>query len=282
MKKGLIMEGGAMRGMFTTGILDVFMEHGIEFDGAIGVSASAAFGCDFKSKQSGRVIRYNLRYSRDKRYSGFRVFLKTGNYFSKDFCYHDIPTKYDIFDFDAYEAHPMEFYVVVTDVDSGKAVYHNYTGRQDHGFEWIRASSSMPLVSQLVEIDGHRYLDGAISDSIPVEFFESIGYDRNIVILTQPPEFRKTKNKLLPLIKRCYKKYPNMIQTLAKRHERYNQSLDHIRQQEEAGNLLVIRPSEKLPIGRVEKNPEVLRKVYEIGRQTAETRLDEIRKYLNQ
>ena len=131
MKKGLIMEGGAMRGMFTAGVIDVMMEHGIGFDGAVGVSAGAAFGCNYKSRQIGRVIRYNTRFSRDKRYGGFRVLLKEWNFYSKPFCYEEVPLKYDIFDYDAYESNPMEFYIVCTDVDTGKAVYHKYESRHD-------------------------------------------------------------------------------------------------------------------------------------------------------
>lgn len=181
MKKGLIMEGGAMRGMFTAGVIDVMMAHGIELEGAIGVSAGAAFGCNYKSRQIGRVIRYNTRFCQDKRYGNFGVLLKTGNFYSKEFCYEEVPMVHDVFDFDTYECNPMEFYVVATDVETGKAVYHKLKDRHDHGFEWIRASASMPLVSRIVEIDGGRYLDGALADSIPVQFFESIGYDRNIV-----------------------------------------------------------------------------------------------------
>ena len=280
MKKGLIMEGGAMRGMFTADVIDVMMEHGIEFDGAIGVSAGAAFGCNYKSKQIGRVIRYNTRFSKDKRYGGFRVLLKEGNFYSKQFCYEEVPLKYDIFDYDTYEGNPMEFYVVATDVDTGKAEYHLLADRYDHGFEWIRASASMPLVSQMVEIDGRRYLDGALADSIPVRHFESIGYDRNIVILTQPKGFRKKPDTLLPLMKRYYRKFPKLVEAIVSRHEQYNASLDHIALREASGELLVIRPLEKLPIGRTEKDPEKLRQVYEIGRQTALNKLEEIRQYL--
>lgn len=280
MKKGLIMEGGAMRGMFTAGIMDVMMEQGIEFDGAIGVSAGAAFGCNYKSKQIGRVIRYNTRYSQDKRYGGFRVLLKTGDFYSRDFCYGEIPSVLDVFDFDTYEQNPMEFYAVVTDVETGKAVYHKHESRHDHGFEWIRASASMPLVSGMVEIDGRKYLDGALADSIPVEFFESLGYERNIVILTQPLGFWKKPASLMPLLKLYYRKYPKLLEAISTRHEHYNREIDYIRRQEEAGKLLVIRPLEALPIERTERDPEILRQVYEIGRQVAEARMDEIRKYL--
>lgn len=280
MKKGLIMEGGAMRGMFTAGVIDVMMEAGIEFDGAIGVSAGAAFGCNYKSKQIGRVIRYNTRFSKDKRYGGFRVLLKEGNFYSKKFCYEDVPLKYDIFDYDTYERNPMEFYIVCTDVDTGKAEYHKYENRHDHGLEWIRASASMPLVSQMVEIDGRRYLDGALADSIPVQYFESIGYDRNIVILTQPAGFRKQPDSLLPVMKLYYRKFPKLLEAIITRHEQYNASLAHIACREAAGELLVIRPLERLPIGRTEKDSDKLRQVYEIGRRTAEARIEEIQRYL--
>lgn len=280
MKKGLILEGGAMRGMFTAGVIDVMMEHGIAFDGAIGVSAGAAFGCNYKSKQIGRVIRYNTRFCQDKRYGGLRVLLKEGNFYSKEFCYEEVPTKYDIFDFDTYESNPMEFYVVATDVDTGKAEYHILADRNDHGFEWIRASASMPLVSRMVEIDGRKFLDGALTDSIPVRYFESIGYDRNVVILTQPLGFRKKRDSLYPLMKQYYRKYPKLVEAIATRHEVYNASLDHIAQEEKHGNLLVIRPLEKLPIGRTENDPDKLRKVYEIGRSVAEHRIEEIKAFL--
>ena len=280
MKTGLIMEGGAMRGMFTAGVTDVMMEHGVDFDGAIGVSAGACFGCNYKSRQIGRVIRYNTRFSRDKRYGGFGVLLKTGDYYSKEFCYQEVPTKYDIFDFDTFEANPMEFYIVCTDVDTGEAVYHKQENRQDHGFEWIRASASMPLVSRMVEIDGRKYLDGALADSIPVQKFESMGYDRNVVILTQPLGFRKQPDTLLPAMKLYYRKYPRLVASMTRRHEQYNETLDYIAQQEAAGKLLAIRPPEKLPISRTEKDPEKLRQVYEIGRKTAEARISEIQAYL--
>lgn len=280
MKKGLIMEGGAMRGMFTAGVIDVMMEQQIEFDGAIGVSAGAAFGCNYKSKQTGRVIRYNTRFSRDKRYGGFRVLLKEGNFYSKAFCYEEVPLKYDLFDYDTYERNPMDFYVVATDVETGKAEYHILADRYDHGFEWIRASASMPLVSRMVEIDGRRYLDGALADSIPVQYFESIGYGRNIVILTQPKGFRKKPDPLLPLMKRYYRNFPHLVSSITTRHEQYNATLDYIARREAAGELLVIRPPEKLPIGRTEKDPDKLRLVYEIGRRTAEANMEEIQKYL--
>ncbi len=280
MKTGLILEGGAMRGMFTAGVIDVLMEKCITFDGAIGVSAGAAFGCNYKSKQIGRVIRYNTKFVRDKRYCGVGVLLKTGNYYSTDFCYGEVPLKHDVFDFDTYESNPMEFYVVCTDIDTGDAVYHKYEGRSDHGFDWIRASASMPLVAQIVEIEGLKLLDGGIVDSIPIKYFESIGYDKNIAVLTQPDGYEKKSNSLIPLMKRKYKKYPKLIEAMETRHIKYNETLEYISRKEAAGELLVIRPETALPIGRVEKNPDKLRAAYEIGRNTVSGRLAAIEQYL--
>ena len=280
MKTGLILEGGAMRGMFTAGVIDVLMENSIEFDGIIGVSAGAAFGVNYKSKQIGRVLRYNTRFVRDKRYCGLRVLLKTGNIYSTQFCYGEVPLKHDIFDFDTFEKNPMEFYAVATDVESGKAVYHKYEGRADHGFDWIRASASMPLVSQFVEIDGQKLLDGGISDAIPVKYFESIGYTKNIAVLTQCKGYQKKKNGTMPLVKIKYRKYPKLIETLANRHLVYNDTLAYIEEKEQNGELFVIRPEHDLPVSRVEKDPEKLKEAYEIGRKTASNHLDKLQKFL--
>lgn len=280
MKRGLILEGGAMRGMFTAGVIDVMMENGIEFDGIIGVSAGAAFGCNYKSGQIGRVLRYNTKFCSDKRYCGLRVLLKTGNIYSTEFCYGEVPLKHDTFDFEAFEKNPLEFYVVATDLESGEAVYHRYDSFADHGFDWIRASASMPLVSQIVEIDGQKLLDGGISDSIPVKYFESIGYDKNIVVLTQPENYRKSKNPLMPIVKVKYRKYPNFIKRMLNRYLEYNATLDYIKKEEEEGNILVIRPETDLPVGKIEKDPDKLKEAYELGRNVTLKRLEEIKEYL--
>ncbi len=282
MKKGLVLEGGAMRGMFTAGVMDVLMEHGVVFDGAIGVSAGAAFGVNYKSGQIGRAIRYNERFCHDKRYCGLWSLLKSGDIYNTDFCYRVVPTQYDPFDFDAYGKKPMEFYVVCTDIETGKPVYHPYGGWEDHGFDWIRASASMPLVSHMVEIDGQKMLDGGISDPIPLRYFESLGYKRNVLILTQPREYRKKKSSAMLFIKLMYRKYPHLVEAMAQRHEVYNNTLAYIEAQEAAGNVLVIRPEAPLPVGRVEKNPANLRAAYNIGRDTATERLAEIRRYLDE
>lgn len=280
MKKGLILEGGAMRGLFSAGVTDVLMENEIEFDGLIGVSAGACFGCNYKSRQIGRAIRYNIQYCADPRYCSFRSLIKTGDLYGADFCYHHLPQRLDLFDEAAFNANPMEFHVVCTDLETGKAVYRACNVANDDYMEWIRASASMPLVSRIVELDGMKLLDGGIADSIPLRYFESIGYDKNIVVLTQPIDYVKSPNKLLPLMKLKFKKYPAFIETIASRHESYNETTRYVRSREEQGTALVIRPDAPLPVSRVEHDPEKLRQAYELGRRAAERRMDEIKTFL--
>lgn len=282
MKKGLILEGGAMRGMFTAGVIDVLMEEGIEFDGAIGVSAGAAFGCNYKSRQIGRVLRYNVRFCKDKRYSGLYSLRKDGNIYSASFAYGLVPLKYDPFDFETYEANPMEFYVVCVDVETGEPVYHKYLGWDDHGFDWIRASASMPLVSEIVEINGQKLLDGGMADSVPIQYFESIGYDRNVIVLTQPYNYVKKKNKLVRVMRRKYRKYPKMVDTVARRHIVYNETLSYIKGKEACGEVLVIRPDAPLEIGKLCKDPKKIREVYELGREVATREMEKIKAFLKQ
>ena len=269
-----------MRGLFTAGVIDVMMENGIEVDGVIGVSAGAAFGCNYKSGQIGRVLRYTTKYARDPRYGGLRSLIKTGDIYGVEFCYHEIPEKLDIFDEEAYEASPVEFYVTCTDVVTGNPVYHKCETAQTDDIEWIRASASMPLVSHTVKAGGQELLDGGISDSIPLKYFQSIGYEKNIVVLTQPRGYVKKKNQLLPLMRLALKKYPNIIETMANRHVNYNDTLKYIEQEEKKGNTLVICPDEPLNIGRMENKPEKLTEVYEKGRALAMRQLEKMRAFL--
>lgn len=280
MKTGLVLEGGAMRGLFSAGVMDVLMEHQIAFDGAIGVSAGAAFGCNYKSRQPGRVIRYNTEYARDPRYCSLRSLFKTGDLFGADFCYHELPNKLDPFDTEAFQQNPMEFYVVCTDVLTGEAVYQKCGIADDECFEWLRASASMPLVSRTVEIGGRRMLDGGIADSIPLRYFEQIGYNKILVILTQPEGYRKKKNKALPLIRLSFRQYPKMVEALEKRHKKYNDTLAYVKKREREGAVLVLRPQDSLSIGRVEHNPERMRQVYDCGRKVALQSLEQIEAFL--
>lgn len=279
MKRGLVLEGGAMRGLFTAGITDVMMEAGIEPDGVIGVSAGAAFGCNIKSRQPGRAIRYNTRFANDPRYSGLRSLLKSGDYFNAEFGYHIVPKQYDIFDVETFEQNPMVFIVVCTDVLTGQAVYHRMDRVSFDELEWLRASASMPLASKVVEVGGRKLLDGGVADSIPLEYFEHIGYDRNVVILTQPAGFVKEPNKLMPLMRLGLRRYPKMVEALAMRHEMYNRELEYVRQAEREGRCLVICPEEKIPIGHISHDPEQMRRVYEIGRKMGERYIDRIKAF---
>ncbi len=269
-----------MRGLFTAGVMDVLMENGITFDGLIGVSAGAAFGCNYKSGQIGRVLRYNTKYCKDPRYCSFSSLIKTGHLFGKDFCYRQLPEELDIFDSKAFEENPMEFYVVCTDVMTGKPVYKRVDRVDKNCYEWFCASASMPLVSRITEIDGFMLLDGGISDSVPLKFFESIGYDRNIVVLTQPLGYEKKKNNLLPIIKLIMRKYPKMVDAMAHRHQMYNSTTEYIVQKEKLGEIIVIRPPEALPVGRIEKDPEKLCEAYDLGRAEAEKNIDKIKEFL--
>lgn len=279
MKKGLVLEGGAMRGLWTAGIIDVMMEHHIEPDGLIGVSAGAAFGCNMKSRQIGRAIRYNARFAKDPRYSGVRSLLKTGDYFNAKFGYHVVPYEYDIFDIKTFEQNPMQFTFVCTDVETGKAVYHDMRQVNYDELEWLRASASMPVVSKIVEVQGRKLLDGGVADSIPLEYFEKEGYERNIVILTQPAGFQKSPNKLMPVIRIALRKYPLMVKALEERHIMYNRQLDYVAKAEAEGRCLVIRPEGKIPIGHISHNPDKMHHVYELGRQTGEQYIQKIKTF---
>ena len=280
MKTGLVMEGGAMRGMFTCGVIDVLMEQGITFDGAGGISAGAVFGYNFKSRQIGRPIRYNKKYCRDKRYKSVHSLLTTGDLYDVDFCYRELPDELDVFDRKAFRENPMAFYVGATDVDTGKIVYHRCADGGEADMQWMCASASMPMVSRVVEIDGYRLLDGGVVDPTPYFYMKEQGYDRCVVVLTQPETYRKEKSGMLPLMRLALQRYPKLTEAMAKRHEVYNAHIAAIRAEEKAGKCLVLRPPEALPVHRTESSPEKLELAYQMGRKEAEKRLGEIRAFL--
>ena len=279
-KIGMVLEGGGMRGMFTCGILDVLMEHRIYLDGMVGVSAGIAFGCNYKSRQAGRALRYNVRFSRDKRYSGMRSLLKTGNYYNAYFAYKLVPTHYDVFDYNAFEDSPMECYAVCFDVNTGEGVYQRLTHVDRDFFEWIRASASMPVVAQPVEVGGRLLLDGGLADSIPLEFMMNKGYERNVVILTREEGFRKTSEHGLWLMKPLLRKYPKVIEALKHRPAHYNMQLQQVREQERKGNAFVFRPLKPLNVSRTTHDAAEMNRVYQLGRDLALQRLDELKKFL--
>ena len=279
MRRGLVLEGGAMRGLWSAGVTDVMMEHGVEPDGLIGVSAGAAFGCNYKSRQIGRAIRYNTRFAKDARYSGIRSLLRSGNYFNAEFGYHVVPYEYDIFDTQTFEQNPMKFTVVCTDVLTGQAVYHDIDHVDYEELEWLRASASMPLASKVVKVQGHQLLDGGVSDSIPLEYYERQGFNRNVVILTQPKGFVKEPNKLMPVMRIALRKYPKMLKAMDERHVMYNHELDYVAEAERQGRCLVIRPDGKIPIGHISHNPDEMRHVYEMGRTIGERYIEQIKEF---
>ena len=276
MKKGLVLEGGAMRGLFTAGVIDVMMEHGVRPDGIVGVSAGACFGCNYKSHQIGRAIRYNKRFAKDNKYCSLRSLITSGDIYNAEYTYHVVPVKYDPFDNETFEADPMEFHVVCTDVLTGKPVYKNCKTGGHHFFEWVRASASMPLVSNIVEIDGYKLLDGGMTDSIPLQYFENIGYDRNIVILTQPDGFVKKPTSAMPLIKLALRKYPAVVKAMENRPDMYNAELKYVAKQEKEGKALVIRPPFAIPIGHICHDPEQMQQAYDLGCDTAEKYISRI------
>ena len=279
MKRGLVLEGGALRGLFSAGVIDVMMENGIDYDGVIGVSAGSNFGCNYKSRQPGRVIRYNVRFANDPRYMGWRSLLTTGNLVGAEFAYHYMPLKLDVFDIATFESDPMEFYLVCTDCLTGEPVYYRMDKVDYDSLEWLRASASMPLVTRPVKVGGRVLLDGGISDSIPLKHFQDMGFDRNVVVLTRPRSYRKEPTKLWPY-RLLMRRYPAITQAMARRHEMYNSQLDYVEREEQAGRIFVIAPEQDLPIGRVEMNVEKMNAVYNIGRETATALLPRLKEFL--
>ncbi len=279
-KKGLVLEGGAMRGMFSSGVMDVMLENNIVFDGAIGVSAGATFGCNYKSRQIGRAIRYNKRFCRDSRYGTVRSVLRYGDIYEPDFCYNQIPFALDLFDTETYRSNPLHFYVVVSEGERGIPVVHEIPDGNAEDLLWMRASASMPLVSRPVLIEGKHYLDGGMTSSIPLRTFEEMGHDKNVVVLTQPREYRKKPNKAAPFIRLMLRKFPKLAEAMVNRHVVYNKEKDYVFQQEKAGRALVLCPEADLGISRTEHNPDELERIYQLGRQTAEKHMAEIKAFL--
>lgn len=273
----MVLEGGGMRGVYTAGVLDVFMENKIKVDGVVGVSAGAVFGCNYKSGQIGRTIRYNKKYCKDPRYASVKSLLTTGDLFGTEFCYHELPNKLDIFDAAAYRKNPVEFYVTSTDIHTGRPIYHLCMEGDNEDIKWMQSSASMPLVSKVVSIDGYDMLDGGISDSIPINWFRTIGFEKNIVVLTRPSGYRKKKSKGNFLFRAILGKYPMLVDAMEKRYLKYNETLDKLEALEEKEEVILISPSQKIQVGRVEKDPEKLQVMYDLGRHDATMKLEQIK-----
>lgn len=277
--KGLVLEGGGFRGMYTCGVIDVFMENGICFDEVVGVSAGAAFGCNIKSKQIGRALRYNKRFCQDSRYSGLKSFIKTGDLYNKEFAYGIVPTILDPFDTKTFRENPLKFTVVCTDIHTGNPVYHEIQNGDVTDIEWIRASASIPIVSKPVKLDGYELLDGGVSDSIPVNWMLERS-DKTVIVLTRDKSYHKEPMKYIHLLKKAFKEYPNLQKALENRYIVYNKTLDEIEQLEREGKVFVIRPSKPIACAMIEKDPNHLQEIYDIGRRDALHYLEDLKKYL--
>ena len=277
---GLVLEGGAMKGVYTAGVLDFFLDAGIDFAKCYGVSAGACCLCSYLSRQKGRQYSVFTDYLEDKNYWGLSSLLRTGDYFNVQMCYHDIPEHLDPFDYETYRKNPMDFYVVVTDAKTGKALYKKVDRCDKTEMEWMRASASMPIVSKPVCVDGYELLDGGVADSIPVQKMQELGFDKTVVVLTQPRDYVKKKNQLMPLAKVSLRRYPAMIDAMEHRHEHYNEELEYIREKEERGELFVIRPPKKIEVSKVERDRQRLLAAYRMGRETMKEHMRSLERFL--
>ena len=280
MKSCLVLEGGAKRGIYTAGVLDVLLENNILTDGVICVSAGAIHGCSYVAKQLGRSIRYNIKFNDDYRFMSFKSLIKTGNLVNTEFAYHELPDKLDPFDHEAFEKADTKFYATCTNLKTGKPEYILCPDLRENHIDYLRASASMPLVSQIVKLNNNYYLDGGISDSIPVKAAFDLGYQKNIVVLTRPEGYIKKPFSMLWLAKIFYRKFPNFIATLKNRHKDYNQTINYITDLEKQGKILVLRPSKLVKISRMETNVDIIKQMYELGRQDALNMLSNIREFL--
>ena len=268
-----------MRGMYTAGIMDVFMDENIEFDGIIGVSAGAVFGVNYLSKQRGRVIRYSKKFNPDKNYISIGSLLRTGDIVNTEFAYGKVPRELDVFDDETFEKSGVPFYAVVTDMYTGMPKYIKI----DRVFEQLnvlRASASMPFMSRPVIIGGIPCLDGGISDSIPFEHFAEMGYKKQVVILTR--DINYVKKPLPPMsAKVYYRKYPVFAERLKMRYDNYNKKIERLKKKEENGDIFVIRPTKPIEIKKIERNPEKLQKVYELGVGDAKAAVSAVKEFLS-
>lgn len=280
MKVGLVLEGGAMRGLYTAGVIDTFLKEKIDVDTIIGVSAGALFGMNYKSKQIGRVLRYNKAYAGNKDYMGVYSFLKTGNVMNEEFCFEKLIDDLDPINYQSYQESPVDFYAVVTNLQTGKAEYKLLDTLDNYDqVEYLRASGSMPFVSHIIQVNGHEYLDGGCSDSIPIKKMLEMDVDKIIVVLTRPLDYRK-KPSNKHLNKLFYHQYPHFVETLNNRYLNYNASLDLITKLEKEKQIFVLRPSQLIPIGRLEKDKEVIQQMYDLGVSDCNNQLENLKKYL--
>lgn len=277
-KTALVLEGGAMRGMYTAAVLDVLMDEGIKVDAIYATSAGVLFGVNYLSGQRGRAIRYNKRFARDKRYMGIYSLITSGNIINKDFAFYEVPFTLDVFDQEAYSRSETKMIATVTNVHTGGVEYIEVKNVLEQ-MEVLRAASAMPFVSQMVELDGQLYLDGGLSDSIPLKKCQEDGYERIIVVETRPKGYRKSKTNPIAA-KLFYSKYPNLMDTINNRYIAYNSILEEIDELDAKGEIVLVRPSKELHLGRVESNPDRLQEMYDLGIEDAKVLLPRIKEFI--
>lgn len=277
-KTALVLEGGAMRGMYTAAVLDVLMDEGIEVDAIYATSAGVLFGVNYLSGQKGRAIRYNKRFSRDKRYMGLYSLVTSGNIINGDFAFYEVPFTLDVFDDEAYKKSKTKMVATVTNVQTGGVEYMEI-GSVLEQMEVLRAASAMPFVSHMVELDGQLYLDGGLSDSIPLKKCQEDGYERIVVVETRPEGYRKGKTNPIAA-KVFYSKYPNLVETINNRYKAYNAILQEIEELDAKGEIVLVRPTKDLKLGRIESNPDRLQEMYDLGIEDAKRLLPRIKTYL--
>ncbi|HDR1037797.1 TPA: patatin family protein [Pasteurella multocida] len=279
MKVSLVLEGGGMRAMFTAGVLDVFLTENVQVDGIVAVSAGVLFGVNYPAKQYGRALRYNKKYLNDKRYMGWHSLLTTGNIVNKDFAFYELPFTLDPFDAETFRQSKIDFYATLTNVQTGEAEYVKLDDVFNE-MEVLRATSAMPFVSKMVEINGQYYLDGGIADSIPLKKCQALGYDKIIVVLTRPLEYRKkpTPSWIFNLF---YRDYPHLVEKLKTRYQNYNDTVEEIIRLNNNKDIFVIRPSHHLPIGRIEKDVEKVQVMYDLGITDAKREMVALKAFLS-
>lgn len=265
---GLILEGGGLRGVYTSGVLDAFLDNGVKFPYVIGVSAGICNALSYFSKQKGRNIKINIEHCDDKEYCGFKNMLIKGAMFNENMLFEKIPHQLYPFDYDTYSKEYTKLIAVVTDCERGKALYYELDDIKNQ-YNIIKASSWLPFISKMVDYDGKKLLDGGITDSIPIKKALKDGCKKCVVVLTRPKGYRKSYSKVIPLANFVYRKYPNLIKALSRRYEEYNETLDYIENLEQKGEIIVIRPTKYLEISRVEKDPQKLLKAYRLGYDNA-------------
>lgn len=265
----LVLEGGGLRGVFTCGVLDCFMDHGIRFPFTVGVSAGACNGLSYMSGQRGRAKKSNIDLMDEHHYVGFKYLLTQKCIMDFKLLFEDFPKKIIPYDYDAYFSNPDRFVMVTTNCLTGKAEYLEEKKSPERVMEIVRASSSLPFVSPITYVDGIPMLDGGITDSIPVEYAMSQGYDKSVVILTRNKGYRK-KDSTMPIAKIIYKQYPYLQNALHQRNAVYNKTMDLIERLEDERKILVIRPIKPIEVGRMEKDTDKLRALYQEGYEIAE------------